>query len=96
MDLFLLCLDDDEGDGDICYAPQSKCDHDIVGGVVEVLVLGHAEEDQQVEDQHQGGEGRVASHLQKVSNMAKKRIHKTLVGRPTKIHYSQFFLWKNR
>ena len=35
-------------------APQSKCDHDIVGGVVEVFVLGHAEEDQQVEDQHQG------------------------------------------
>ena len=47
-------------------APQSKCDHDIVGGVVEVFVLGDAEEDQQVEDQHQGGEGGVASHLHKV------------------------------
>ena len=55
-------FDDDE----FVSAPQSKCDHDIVGGVVEVFVLGHAEEDQQVEDQHQGGEGGVASHLHKV------------------------------
>ena len=46
--------------------PQSKCDHDIVGGVVEVLVLGDAEQNQQVEDQHQGGEGRVASNLHKM------------------------------
>ena len=29
--------------------PQGKCNHDIVGGVVEVFVLGDAEEDQQVE-----------------------------------------------
>ena len=29
--------------------PQGECDHDIVGGVVEVLVLGHAEQDQQVD-----------------------------------------------
>ena len=46
--------------------PQSKCDHDIVGGVVEVLVLGDAEQNQKVEDQHQGGEGRVASNLHKM------------------------------
>ena len=46
--------------------PQSKCDHDIVGGVVEVLVLGDAEQNEEVEDQHQGGEGRVASNLHKM------------------------------
>ena len=45
--------------------PQGKCNHDIVGGVVEVLVLGHAEQDQQVEDQNQGGQSRVAPHLKR-------------------------------
>ena len=30
---------------------------------MEVFVLGDAEEDEQVEDQHQGGEGGVATHL---------------------------------
>ena len=55
-------------------APQSKCDHDIVGGVVEVFVLGDAEEDQQVEDQHQGGEGGVATHLHN-KQMSWQRTH---------------------
>ena len=45
--------------------PQGECNHDIVGGVVEVLVLGHAEQDQQVEDQNQGGQSRVAPHLRR-------------------------------
>ena len=75
-------------------APQSKCDHDIVGGVVEVFVLGDAEEDQQVEDQHQGGEGGVASHLHKGRAQYPVWQKKKKVGRPTIIHYSQ--LWKNR
>ena len=45
--------------------PQGECNHDIVGGVVKVLVLGHAEQDQQVEDQNQGGQSRVAPHLRR-------------------------------
>ena len=79
MAVFVLCFDDDEDDNDVCFsAPQSKCDHDIVCGVVKVFVLGDAEEDQQVEDQHQGGEGGVASHLHKVRGQfsgQRKRIH---------------------
>ena len=77
--------------------PQSECDHDIVGGVVEVFVLGDAEQDQQVEDQHQGGEGGVAPHLQKVRTefpVLQRKEYKNNVGRLTKIHYSQFFMEK--